>query len=41
MLVSESGIWLVGVSGISKTERSRNLLVMKRREKERVYEIVM
>ena len=33
MLVSESGIWLVGVSGMGKTEQSRNLLVMERRGK--------
>ena len=41
MLVEKSGIVLGEVIGVGKTERSRNLLVMKRREKERVYEIVM
>jgi hypothetical protein len=33
VLVGKRGIWVVGVSGMGKTERSRNLLVMKRREK--------
>jgi len=33
LLVAKREIWLVGVSGMGKTEQSRNLLVMKRREK--------
>jgi len=36
LLVGKRGIWLVGVSGMGKTERSGNLLVMERREKKRM-----
>ena len=41
MLVAKREIWLVGVSGMGKTEQSRNLLVMERRGKKRMNEIVM
>ena len=41
MLAGKRRIGLVGVSGISKTERSRNLLVVKRRENKGVDEIVI
>ena len=36
MLVETRGIWVGVVSGMGKTERSRNLLVMERREKKRM-----
>jgi len=41
VLVAKREIWLVGVSGMGKTEQSRNLLVMERRGKKRMNEIVM
>ena len=41
MLVEKSGIVLGEVIGVGKIERSRNLLVMERREKKRMNEIVM
>ena len=36
LLVETRGIWLGVVSGMGKTERSGNLLVMERREKKRM-----
>ena len=35
LLVETRGIWVGGVSGMGKTERSGNLLVMERREKKK------